>query len=143
MPTLGYVVLILFAVVGWVVAFIYWKRHRIRKLAASRTGDNFETFRLSFAEGEVPDDVLKAVYQTFQECHTNIATFPVCAEDVMDVYWIYEPEDMREAVFFALQKCGRRFPPDFPEPFPAIIETVRDFAHFVESCPIKPTPRSA
>jgi|GEM_PF-4307336 len=135
MSTSETIFLILFAVVGWVVTSIIWNEKRIRKLTRSRPGENYETFRASFAIDEVPGEILSAVYAKLQS-YSN-GGFPVRADDCLWEVYRLGAEDFEDAVDDVLAECQRQLPPNFRELGPVIVNTVRDFAMFVEACPIK------
>ena len=66
-----------------------------------------------------------------------VADFPVRADDnIVGVYGIVD-EDLDDAIRGVLATCGRQLLSDevFERLGPVVIETVRDFALFVELCP--------
>ena len=69
--------------------------------------------------------------------------FPVRADDCLWKVYRLGTEDFEDALDEVLAECHRQLPPNFKELGPVIVNTVRDFAQFVEACPIKPTLRSA
>ena len=133
--------LILFAVVVWVVANVIWNANRIRKLARSRPGESYETFRASFAVDAVPEEILLSVYAKLQ-WHSS-GGFPSRADDCLWKIHRLGAEDFEDAVAEVLAECHRELPHNFRELGPVVVDTVRDFAMFVEACPIKTTRRSA
>jgi hypothetical protein len=140
-PACFYVVL---GITALMVVFTIWDYIGTRRLAASRPGENFDTFRSSFGTDEVPEVVLRAVYAKFQEWESRwVREFPVRAEDdIAGVYGIVD-EDLDDLVKQLLAECGRQLPPEtvFRHLGPVIINTVGDLARFVALCPqaAKPT----
>ncbi len=128
-----------YAVVGFVALVVVvnaWIRVRIRRIAASRPGENFDTFHSSFAADDIPAEILHAVYAEFQKsCSGAVAAFPVhAADDIGRIYGMVD-EDLEYAVSEVVEELGRQFPPDemLRKMQPAI--TVRDFVLFVVACP--------
>ena len=136
-----------YAVVGIVVfvaVSVAWFRVRIRRIAASRTGENFDTFHSSFAADDIPTEILQAVYAEFQEwCSSAVAAFPVRAAD--DIYHIYRivDEDLWYAVSEVVEELGRQLPPDEMLRKVQLVVTVRDFVLFVAACPVNRTSLDA
>jgi hypothetical protein len=115
-----------------------WLRVRTRRIAASRPGETFDTFRASFAPDDAEPDVLRAVYEKFQHWNKDaVAAFPVRAED--SIYRIYGmvDEDLDDAILDVLAACRRQLRPE--EQLRPVV-TVRDFVRFVARCPIAADP---
>lgn len=128
-------------IVAMVVATV--RMHlRLRRIAAVRrhAGENFETFCSELAADSVPDEISFAVYTTFQELCGRVADdFPVRASDgIYEIYGIID-EDVDDAVMDALAKCGRRFPSEGTLDHSVTLNTVRDVALFIATCPKLPT----
>ena len=117
-------------------ALVVLNRSRIRRIAAARAGENFDTFCASFGEDEVPPDVLRAVYTWFQDWHAGtVATFPVrAADDIADVYRMVD-EDLEDTFLAVVASCGRRLPPAGQAPRIGPVVTVGDFVRGVATCP--------
>src|SRR5437764_32202 len=96
MPGCFYVVL---GIAALMVVGTIWDYIWTRRIAASRAGENFDTFRSSFGIDEVPEEVLRAVYAKFQEWQSGwVQEFPVRAEDnIAGVYGIVD-EDLDDLV---------------------------------------------
>lgn len=137
MPTWGYG-LIAVAIAIWIAVYAIWQNARVRKMAASRPGENFESFRASFGTDAVPEDILLAVHAKFQGWWSgHVDGFPVRADDrLRDIYGMVG-EDLEDAISAVLAECHRRLPPDNPKLYPVILDTVRDFALFIEACPMR------
>src|SRR5262245_21724174 len=110
MPSWLYFVL---GFVALIVALTVWNRVWLRRLATSRIGENYDTFCSSFGTNEIPEDVLRAVYKTFQEwCSGLVAEFPVrAADDIGGIYGMVD-EDLDDAVMEVLAECGRKLLPE-------------------------------
>jgi hypothetical protein len=117
------------------VAIAMILRHaKFSTLATDRAGENFDSFRASFAS-DVPDDVVRAVYVVVQQL-APVRDFPVRADDgISDLYGTVD-EDLDDAVMEALAACGRQLPPKEEMPQPVRIDTVRDLVQFVAACPM-------
>ena len=127
---LGGTCLLLFGV------FMVWHHVRIRRIAAARPGESFETFRASFGEQDVAPEVLRTVYATFQKWWPHsVAAFPVRPDDDLGHVYGIAGEDLDDAVMDAVAACGRRLPPDEQLRGMRPICTVRDLACFVSGCP--------
>jgi hypothetical protein len=124
---LGFVALFAFVTIRW--------RARTRRIAASRVGENFDTFH-SLLAPTVPQEVSRAVYLKFQQWWSGtVHEFPVRAEDtIADVYGMVD-EDLDDAVQEVLSECGRRLPPKDQLRQMRPVVTVRDFVSFVAACP--------
>jgi hypothetical protein len=116
-----------------------WIRVRTQRMAASRPGETFETFRGSFESEEIPPEVQRAVYATFQAwCSGAVVAFPVRADDdICRVYGMVD-EDLDDAVTETLAACGRQLPPQEQLRQMQPVRTVRDLARFVSRCPEPP-----
>jgi hypothetical protein len=127
---LGFVILIaVWTACGWV---------HTRRLAASRSGENFATFRSSFEADEATPDVLWAVYAAFQRwCSDAVTEFPVRDTDDIGAIYGMVDDDLDDAVLEVLADCGRKLPFDEQLRRMRPIITVRDFALFVAACPEK------
>jgi len=136
----GYVYLIGACVILFGVGTI-WIRLRTRRIAASRPGENFDTFRASFASEEAPPEVLRSVYSKVQEwCSDAMAAFPVrAADDIGRVYRMVD-EDLDDAVLEVLATCGRQLPSERELRCMRPVLTVRDFVSLVTACPRVPNP---
>ena len=112
-------------------------RFSMRRIAAARAGESFETFRDAFAMEPVPADVLRGVYAKFQECASGFGGtgFPVRADDVIDHVYGMVDEDLDDALEEVISECGRRIPPEEQLRRMEPVVTVRDFARFVAACP--------
>ena len=109
MPTWAYAVL---GFVAWVVAGTVWIRVRTRRIAASRPGENFDTFHSSFAADDIPAEILQVVYAECQEwCSDAVAAFPVrAADNISRIYGLVD-EDLEYAVLDVVQELDRQLPP--------------------------------
>ncbi len=137
MPTWVYAVV---GIVLLVAVSVAWFRVRIRRIAASRPGENFDTFHSSFAADDIPAEILHAVYAEFQECCSGaVAAFPVRAEDNISRISGVEDEDLEDAVLKVIAELGRQLPPEvmLRKVQPVVIVTVRDFVLFVAACPVR------
>jgi hypothetical protein len=107
-------------------------RIRTRRIAASRRGESFETFRAELAGLGIPDDVAIAVYRKFQEwCSDSVPDFPVRAADgIAEVYGMVG-EDLDEAAKELLAECGRVGPDRGSD---QTVVTIGDLAQFVARC---------
>jgi hypothetical protein len=116
--------------------FMAWGHVRIRRIAAARTGESFETFRGAFGREDVAPEVLRTVYATFQAWWPHsVAAFPVRADDALGQIYGIAGEDLDDAVMDAVAACGRRLPPDEQLRGMRPIVTVRDLACFLSACP--------
>ena len=123
-----------------IVVGTIWGQISMRRLAAARAGENFDTFCRSFAWEVVPADVLRAVYAKFQERVSGfgVAEFPVRADDDIGRVYGMADEDQDEVLVAVIAACGRELPPrERLGAMPAVV-TVRDFALFVAACPASP-----
>ena len=113
-----------------------WLRVRTRRLAASRPGENFDSFCASFESGKVPPEVLRAVNATFQEwCSDTVPAFPVRADDDIGRIYGMVDEDLDDAVMDTLAACGRQLPVEEQLRRMQPVHTVRDFACLIAACP--------
>ncbi len=128
-----------YAVLGFVALFVLlmvWDRIRIRRIAASRPGENFDTFHSSFAADDIPPEILEAVYAKFQKsCSGVVAAFPVRpADDIGRIYGMID-EDLDDAMIEVVAELDRQLPPtEILRKMQPVI-TVRDFVLFVAACP--------
>lgn len=104
-----------------------WRRRRLRRLSAERSGATVEAFVSAFPPDYSRENLL-AVYQHFQAA-AEIPDFPVLpSDDLGDLYGIVD-EDVVEEVKELFGKCGVPWPP--AERYIPVI-TVGDAAHFLE-----------
>ena len=127
-----------YAVVGfvaWVVVVNVWIQIRTRRIAASRPGENFDTFHSSFAGDDIPTEILHAVYAEFQKwCSGAVAAFPVrAADNISRIYGMDECLD--DAIIEVVAKLGRQLPSAETLRKVQPVVTVRDFVLFVAACP--------
>ncbi len=131
MPTcveymLGFLVLL--------VAGSVWIHVRTRRIAASRPGENFDTFRSSFRPDEAPEDLLRIVYATFQQSSV-VAAFPVRADDdIGDIYGMVD-DDLDDTILEVVAGSGRVLPPVEQLRRMRPVVTVRDLVSFITACP--------
>ncbi len=137
MPTWGYGLIVL-AIAIWIAVYTIRQNARVRAMAALRTGENFESFRASFGTDAVPEEILLTVHAKFREWWSgHVDGFPVRAGDRLgDIYGMVG-EDLEDAISAVLAECHRRLPPENPELYPVILDTVRNFALFIEACPMR------
>jgi len=140
-PTWAYAVL---GLVALVAAGTVWIRVRTRRIAASRPGENFETFRSSFAADDAPVEILQAVYAKYQEwCSDAVAAFPVrAADDIGHIYGMVD-EDLEDAVLEVVTGLSRQLPPAEQLRKVQPVVTVRQFVLFVAACPKSAEPDAA
>ena len=133
MPTWAYAVL---GFVALIAAGTVWIRVRTRRIAASRPGENFDTFHSSFAADDIPAEILQAIYAECQEwCSDAVAAFPVrAADDISRIYGMVD-EDLEYAVLDVVQELDRQLPPAEMLRKVQPVVTVRDFVLFVAACP--------
>ena len=133
MPTWVYFFLVFVALIVFMSVVVH---ERTKRIAASREGENFDTFRSSFDADEVPQDVLLAVYAKFQEwCSGAVAEFPVRGTDhILAVYGMAD-EDLDDAIVEVIAMTGRRLPPEVQLRRMGPVIIVKDFAFFVAECP--------
>jgi hypothetical protein len=111
-------------------------RARTRRIAASRSGESFHTFRVSFDQDDAPPEVLRAVYAKLQEwCLDAVAAFPVGPDDDVGRVYGMVDEDLDDVVLEVLATCGRRLPAEERVRRMQPVVTVRDFVRFVARCP--------
>ena len=134
MPAWAYVIL---GFIALIAAGTLWGRIRTRRIAASRAGESFDTFRAGFGADEPPQAVLRAVYAKLQRwCSDAVAAFPVRAEDDMgDIYGLAD-EDLDDMIREVLAEIGRQLPPEATLWRMPPIVMVREFALFVAACPL-------
>ncbi len=135
-----------YAVVGFialVVVLSVWGRVRTRRIAASRPGENFDTFHSSFAADDIPTEILHAVYAEFQKWCSGVVAFPVrAADDIGRIYGMVD-EDLDDAVIEVVAKLGRQLPSAETLRKVQPVITVRDFVLFVAACPVRRTSLDA
>ncbi len=109
---------------------------RTRRIAASRVGENFDTFCDAFKNDQVPPDVLRTVYAKFQKwCSDAVAEFPVRATDnIADVYGMVD-EDVDDAMIEVVVETGRELPSSEKSLQMRPVDTVHDFVLFIAECP--------
>jgi hypothetical protein len=113
-----------------------WIRYRTRQIAASRTGEDFDTFRSSFQTAEVPEDILRAVYAVFQQWTSGeVDHFPVRADDNIATIYGMVGEDLERTVLEIIVTCGRHLLPQRDLDHAPLIMTVRDLVLFINMCP--------
>jgi len=134
MPTWVYLV------VGFVVLLVIvtvFRRKRIRRIFASREGENFDSFRASFSGNQFTVDILQAVYVLFQQCIDDVVEkFPVRPTDSIESIYGMGDEDLGMSILQVVEELGRRLPQAGGSPYESRIKTVMDFARFIASCPV-------
>ncbi len=100
------------ACLAFFVILSIWNWIRMRRIAASRPGENFDTFRASFTPEEALPEVLQAAYAKFQEWCASVPDFPVRADDDIGSIYGMVDEDLDDALLEALKDCARRLPPE-------------------------------
>lgn len=82
---------------------------RGRHLKRSRAGEGFETFRSSFSDEQVPEEILRYGYRYFQDWKGD-PDFPVRASDsIYGIYGIVD-EDFVDMIDHLEAECGSRLP---------------------------------
>ncbi|MFM8272812.1 MAG: hypothetical protein ACKODX_10825 [Gemmata sp.] len=125
---------------GAVVAFLFvvhfWDRLALRRLAARRAGESFDTFRAALADEGAPEYVLRGVYGLLQGFAARaVADFPVRAEDHIKGVYGMDDAEVEQGVRRLLAECGYRYPAaeQFAQMPP--VHTVRDLVRAVLKCP--------
>ena len=121
-------------IVAFLILLGVWEVIRTRRLACSRRGENFGTFRATFPD--VPVDVLRAVYEGTQKLYEfAIADFPVRGTDTLDLIVGTPEADSSEFVLEVLTACRRQLPPQIHGHLGWAINSVAAFVAFVADCP--------
>jgi hypothetical protein len=117
-------------------------RIRLKRIAASRAGETFETFRSSFEADEAKPEILRVVHGKFQAWVSGeVSGFPVRADDnIADIYGMVD-EDLDDTILEILAECGRQSPPDEELRRMTPLVTVRDLVLFVASSPSRKRAR--
>ena len=125
-------------IIGFAVFLVVagiWSVFSTRRLAFSRSGENFDTFRASFPDE--PEDVLRAVYERVQVLYEfAIDNFPVRGTDQLELFvGTREPDGTETVVLDVLKTCGRQLPAQTHGHLGWGIGSVSDFVDFVADCP--------
>jgi hypothetical protein len=131
------------------------ERARLRRIADSRIGEDFSTFRAAFEGKVVPENVLRAVYDVLGRWQDSSGSFPVRGSDSVAAVYGLVDEDLDWTIGEILAACGRRFPRSLEElrrekipirvgriqidvtPEPDVVWTVRDLVEYVNACPVE------
>jgi hypothetical protein len=101
----GIVVFVVFFLIVFVVG-----RHRLRRLARSRSGEGFAEFNASFSGSDIPEYIQRNVFEYCQEAYAStVREFPVRAHDSLLNYFDDDGE-LQEAIYKLAEKCGKERP---------------------------------
>lgn len=110
--TLGLTGAIVTVLIGFTVLFSVVQIYLVLRdwhLKRSRIGESFETFRSSFSDEQIPEEILLHVYRYFRDWKGGLG-FPVRASDsIIGVYGIVD-EDFVDMIDHLEAECGSGLP---------------------------------
>ncbi len=129
---------VLIGIIAFLVVVTIWIYIHLHRIAKRRVGEDFDSFKASFAEENLSDVVMRAVFAAFQErCHPYCSEFPVRADDELESIYGLPYEELEAMMADTLNRCDKDFlPQEQIRQKPAIL-TIRDFVYYVALCPDK------